>query len=279
MHVFYVQGGGLGHLTRTDKLIRFLKIRCEEVLIISPSQFTSHFKIYNFEKLTWNTSVNKWTETIEAILLKTKVDALYIDTFPLGIKGELIPIYKKFKTLNCIYISRILKWRFYIKNMPETYLKTFNETILLEQLYSNHLDWIKQNSKTIINIDLSSLYYSKNQVKLIKNPYILIVHSGSKNDVLELCNKAKNDSDSLKYSFIILTQVDIDIKNPNFIIRKNIYPVNQYFKHATHIYTGAGFNIIKELFFYKKKHTCIPFQKLYDDQFYRKEYFEKITIN
>lgn len=279
MHIFYVQGGGLGHLTRIDKLIRFLRIRIEDVLIVSPSQFTHHFKSYSFEKLPWNTSVNKWAEIIEAILLKTKVDTFYIDTFPLGIKGELIPIYKKFKTLNCIYISRILKWDFYIKNKSEAYLKIFNETILLEQLYANHLDWIKLNSKKISHIDLSSFYSSKPQINLIKEPYVLVILSGPKKDVLELCNSALKDIKNIKHPILVFTQIDIDFKNPRFIVKKNNFPVNQYFKYASHIYTGTGFNSIKELLPYKNKHTCIAFQKLYDDQFYRKKCFEETLIN
>ena len=48
MHVFYVQGGGLGHLTRVDSLIVKLSIPIEDVLIITPSTFTTYFKDYAF---------------------------------------------------------------------------------------------------------------------------------------------------------------------------------------------------------------------------------------
>ena len=43
MHLFYVQGGGLGHLTRTDKLIHFLGINTKDVVTLSKSKHKSSY--------------------------------------------------------------------------------------------------------------------------------------------------------------------------------------------------------------------------------------------
>lgn len=270
MHVFYVQGGGLGHMTRVDKLIRFLDLKPENIIIISPSIFAHHFKAYTFKTISWNASVEDWTASISKVLLEYPVTSFYIDAFPMGLKGELIPIYKEFKELEYVYISRILKWDIYLMNMPIAYRPFFNKTLALERVYTDHYQWISQRSKVLINIDLTDVYKIEKSVQLTAEPYILIVHSGGIKEVLALCEIAERDIKTKKHKIIVFTQVDLKLKTSRFHVKKSIFPVSQYFKYAEKIYTAAGFNSIHELHPYKSKHVSIAFNKLYDDQIFRK---------
>jgi len=268
MHVFYVQGGGLGHLTRVDKLITTLKIPKNTVKIITPSCFTHYFKDYKFAKLSWSNTPMYWTKQVIAIIKETNISAFYIDTFPLGIKNELAIVYNTFPNLNYIYISRVLKWEPYIKTVSIEQSIVFTNTIVLEQLYTTHLNWIKLHSVSVTNLSLKSV--SVTPIAFMDTPYIMVVHSGGKDDVLKICNKAIEDNKANKNSSIIVfTQVDIKLNDERVIMLKNVYPVSKYYEYANKIYTAAGFNSVQELQFYKEKHVVIPLGKLFDDQFFR----------
>ena len=82
MIAFYVQGGGLGHLSRTDTLIQHLKLHSSEVLIITPSAFTHHFKQYNFVSISWEDQPETWSKILIAQLVSCKIRECYIDSFP-----------------------------------------------------------------------------------------------------------------------------------------------------------------------------------------------------
>lgn len=268
MHVFYVQGGGLGHLTRVDNLIKRLSIPIEEILIITPSLFTTYFKGYNFIHLSWKDKASLWTNTITSVIVKYKITSVYVDTFPLGLKGELKAVYKSFPNLNYVYIARLLQWEFYLEQVKESIPATFSKTIVLETLYAAHLDWIKKYSELITNLTL--VPKPLQQLPLMERPYVLVVHSGGKEDVLKITHQAIKDFQSQpEITIVVFTQVEIKIKNPSVIIKRNTFPVSQYFEDARNIYTAAGFNSIYELKVYKNKHIIIPLEKLFDDQFFR----------
>ena len=268
MHIFYVQGGGLGHLTRTHALIKTLRIPAKDVRIITPSAFTGYFKEYTFIKISWNAVTSRWSKVIIDTVLSYDNITFYIDTFPFGLRGELFQVYQTFPNIEYIYISRILKWQKYLGTLPERNSIEFSETILLEELYPEHLSWIQQHSKKTKQLTLN--YEPVSPTPFLDSPYVMIVHSGGKEDVLYIANRALEDLQNEPHiTLIIFTQVNISIHNPRIIIHQNVYPVAKYYHHAEIIYTAAGFNSIQELREYKDKHIAIPLEKLYDDQFFR----------
>ena len=267
MIAFYVQGGGLGHLSRTDTLIQYLNIPSQEVLIITPSVFTHHFKQYSFVSISWEDSPETWFKNIVEQLIAYKIKVCHIDAFPLGIKGELIPVYKALPHISFKYVCRILKWEKYLKEMPKGDWPYFTETLLLEKIYASHETWVRKTSKVIRRISLKKP--AVNPVALIASPYLMLVHSGGKNDVMALCQKVKEATEGLEIPVYVFTQVSVDFADERFHMRIQEYPVTQYFKHAKHIYTAAGFNLLCELATFKKQHTIFPLDRLYDDQYFR----------
>ncbi|MDY8136031.1 hypothetical protein [Aquimarina sp. 2201CG5-10] len=268
MHVFYAQGGGLGHLTRINKLIKTLEIPNSDVLIITPSAFTKYFEVYTFVKISWNETVGNWSKTIKNTIKYHNITTFYVDTFPFGIKGELNTVYKTFPKLEYVYISRLLKWQNYLDSILVKASIKFSKTIVLEVMYPEHMIWIENNSKKTENILLQNNNISS--IPFLDKPYVLIVHSGGKKDVLKICNQAiKEYQNKPEIVIVVFTQVDINIKDSRILIYKDVFPVSMYFKHAEKIYTAAGFNSIQELKHYKEKHVAIPLYKLFDDQFFR----------
>lgn len=268
MHVFYAQGGGLGHLARVDRIIKTLEIPKRDVIIITPSVFTNYFKEYQFVRLLWKEHHYDWAKKIEQVISKYAVTHFYVDTFPFGLKGELNLVYSTFPKLTYIYISRVLKWDFYLESVAQNVPITFQETIILESLYDEHLYWLRLHSKSVTTLALN--FESVTPIALINSPYVLIVHSGGKDDVLKICNRAIEDyKNHLDTRIVVFTQVDIQIENENVLVNRDVYPVSQYFEHAQKIYTAGGFNSVQELKQYKEKHVIITLDKLYDDQEFR----------
>ncbi|WP_040281765.1 hypothetical protein [Psychroserpens damuponensis] len=268
MHVFYAQGGGLGHLTRVDTLIKTLDIPKREVIIITPSVFTNYFKGYQFVRLRWDEHHYDWAKTIVHTLKKYPVTRFYVDTFPFGLKGELNLVYSTFPKLTYIYISRVLKWDFYTSTVTQKASIIFYNTLLLEPLYDAHLNWITSHSTSVTPITLKR--ESLTPICYMKSAYVLVVHSGGKDDVLKICKQAIEDyktQNSIK--IVVFTQVHVHIENDNVVVKNDVYPVSQYFENAIKIYTAGGFNSMHELKNYKEKHVAVALNKLYDDQEFR----------
>ncbi|MGB3607055.1 hypothetical protein [Psychroserpens sp.] len=268
MFIFYVQGGGLGHLTRVDRLIKTLKLPEKEIVIMTPSVFTCYFPNYKFILLEWTSSANDWSQHIESLILTTKVTQFYVDTFPLGLKGELCAVFRKFPKLKYVYISRILKWEAYLKAHISEVNIQFDATILLEPLYESHLTWINNQSKLTKKIALQLDHRAS--VKYSEEPYVLVVHSGGTADVVKLIERAVQDYKNEEHIIIVVfTQVELSVDNANVVVHKSKFPVSQYYEHALKIYTAGGFNSVFELNEFREKHIIMAFDKLYDDQEFR----------
>ena len=270
MYVFYVPGGGLGHLSRTLKLIQLFDFKPEEVLIISPSIFRSFVNArIPFLSLSWEDTPEQWSQQLIQVLKQGNIQKCYIDAFPFGLKGELLAVYKTLPQIPFVYVARILKWQIYLKNTGGGQSILFEETLLLEYLYPAHASWIRANSKRCIFLQLPSPTTKKAE-PFTKTPYSLLVHSGGAKEVQQLCEKvALTLSVNEEIRIMVLTQVKVDFKHPRFEVHRALFPVQQYFQHAEKIYTAAGFNLIQELDHFSEKHVAFAIDKLYDDQYYR----------
>lgn len=272
MICFYAQGGGLGHLTRVEKVIRFLNICDDDVIVITPSSFSKHFPQFKFVHLKWNNSIEVWQKQISETFHKYQITDCYIDAFPFGIKGELPTVYDEFEGISFHYIARILKWEFYKSECISAINFHFKSTLVLERLYETHNAWIQHISEEIINIDISPQTMPK-QIRLHEKPYSLVIHSGGIKDVTKLCDLAiENTADKPNELIAVITQVPFESKNPQIVIHTGLYGVLPYFYFAEHIYTAAGFNTVSELKSYRAKHTTLPLDKLFDDQYFRVNY-------
>ncbi|MFK7813893.1 MAG: hypothetical protein AB8B59_15465 [Maribacter sp.] len=268
MIAFYVQGGGLGHLSRTHKLIQYLKIDAKDVLIISPSNFHRYFKQYQFITISWQATPEEWSNRLIRELKVNAIQKCYIDTFPFGLKGELTAVYKALPEISFILNCRILQWKKYVSAISREFTPNFSQAIVLERLHNDHYTWIKTVSRKVDQIQLPTTT-PKKHIKLANVPYGIIIQSGNKDDVINICQKVKTDTHKSPIDIFVFTQVLATFEDEQFHFRIQEFPVHQYFKHASKIYSAAGFNLMNELAPYQEKHTIFPLERLYDDQFFR----------
>jgi len=118
MVFYYAVGGGLGHLMRAKKVLRALGIESFLVITAHDDIPTALFNPKQLLKLPseWAKTPKKVFEWLSHHLAKRNAKTLIIDTFPMGICGEVA---NGFGALNIesIYVARYLKWDEYVDSI------------------------------------------------------------------------------------------------------------------------------------------------------------------
>lgn len=275
MNLFYVNGGGLGHLSRINAFIFTKKIKLEECLILTSSEFaTLLFPISNIKTIP-----NKYSEDKKKLVLfiKNTIDEnsfenIYIDTFPLGILGELQ--FVDFKGISLNYIARHLKWNLYSSLYQYANLK-YKFTYIVENVDNEHFEFIDSNSnqQLRLTLDYQKSKPTKEVLEIFNSPkeIWLIVHSTPIDEVLALLEHAKDiaNVENKNPQFVIISQSKLGISED--IIQLDYFPAYNLFPYANKIISGCGFNIMQQTKNFRKKHIAIPFPRKFDDQFNRKK--------
>ncbi|KXX68908.1 hypothetical protein [Flammeovirga sp. SJP92] len=268
MKLFYVLGGGLGHLTRVKRLLRTLRIE-KDFMIFSTSWATKVFPADQCIIINPKTYQNK-KDLFHFLLTQIKqysVTDLFIDTFPLGLFKELelevIP-----SQCQLHYIARYLKWGVYM-NQPVVKERRFDHTYIIDFMHQDQFHFIKKHSKKISHFKLESREKVKSNKK--EEEFFLINHSGPKEEIQSLINLLQD------HPLYTTCQLPILINTPThftlpFSERVKVihqYPAHLLFAQAKLIVTGCGYNSMLETLPYQEKHIFMPFQRKFDDQFER----------
>ncbi len=266
MIAFYAIGGGFGHLTRVRNFINRLEIG-EIFIVITNSEYSK--ELFQPEQLfiipsNITDSKEKLSLTIEKFLEEEAVDTLYMDVFPNGILGEITSDLTEGISVN--YIARRLKWNAYL---PYFSGQNFYRTYLLEDLEIEHWRYVENHSEEIIRLDPldfteSTQFELENQTKEIW----LIVHSSDQGELHLLIDHARDISliEKCSPNFVIISDQEPLDKRLDW--RKGENPAN-WFHMAQKIFTAAGFNSWYQLAPFREKHICLPFDRKFDDQFWR----------
>ncbi len=278
MIVYYSVGGGLGHLARAKKVISQLKLHSPVLLISASKQFdyidfpdnVSYHKLA--DELTGN--VEKLKKHLQQLILNIKPKKLIIDSFPNGIKGELNKL-PQLKNMSVILIARSLQWQAYKKY---SYLSTikFDQVLTIEPLETDYLQYLSENSTTILKLSLRDCCPQPINTKHLKTLGItadmalwIVTHSGPLAEVTELLDYANDMMEVEKVSPQVLLISPFKPEHTVKYYHAAVFPACPYFDHADRIITGCGFNSMQETRKYREKHFFIPFYRRYDDQFAR----------
>jgi len=271
--LFYANGGGLGHLTRTSAFISMKNFLPKDCIILTASaKAFLFFETSQIEIIPSQLAENKELLVlfIQEKVIFHQVNEFYIDTFPLGIFGELQWV--DFKNIQVFYLARLLKWKVY-KPIFEKMPFYFIETYIFENLEQTHFIFVKQYSQRVshlsicypkVIIDKKMFFLRDNSVEKW-----LVVHSEPKEEV-EILMKYASDlaiSQNKIPLFFIITQASID-SNLSFH-KLDIFPAYSVFPYFDKIITACGFNLMNQAKFFKNKHIAIPFGRKYDNQFAR----------
>jgi hypothetical protein len=273
MRLYYAFGGGLGHLSRTTAVIKTLGLSAEDFILLSNSSYAG--LVFDPDKIihvpeSYYGEPDELKRFIQSIIIEYDISEFYIDTFPCGIIGEL----KGLIVDNIFYIARILNWANYLPLSGNSKLY-FDNTFVIEPLPTAQNEFVKQNSKDFIKIDL--LYpqekISQNLEKILatfKKPPWLIVHSEPFEELQLLYQHALEiaEIEGESPEFLVISQAKEKLNGDN-ILQINYFPAYDFFPYSDKIFTACGFNCMYQTIPFANKHYFIPFIRRFDDQFLR----------
>jgi hypothetical protein len=272
MKLFYVMGGGMGHLYRIHTFIHQFKLSGFKILTNNPLtwRFFSPKEIIHVQGESYQAIVPQ----VQQQLHTADFTELYIDAFPAGLFGEVKTLPgKKF-----IYLARRLKWSCYEQFVAEPAFR-FDECIYFEELEEAHMQFIKRVSG---KVSFAELGYPQPAPKRIPTeiipadkPIWLIVHSFFYEEVEMLIGYAKAIAkmEMEDPAFVVLSDQEIDDQE---VLHYSWFPASDWFPLAERIFTGGGFNTLHQLKPFRTRVTAIPFPRKFDDQVWRVEQFKSV---
>ena len=281
-------GSGLGHLTRTLKVIK-TRALSSPIIIFTNSQFirtetlflnlNGYFQEQNIKFITITPKDNQVSFLASFIqaLSENKVNELYIDCFPVGIYGELNGLTKSIPHINVHLIARLIYWQNYQSLIKED--NHFESVFYVEELEDYQLNYFKQVSTTLSPLNLIPFLESKNNKGNIENTavtvqqnYCLFVHSGTESEVEQLLDygiqKLRFNKQKVQLVLASPWPIPEQFKDLDIHTIQN-YPIKSWIMNASIIVSAAGFNLMHEVTTLKVIHWVLPFERRYDDQFSR----------
>jgi hypothetical protein len=277
MNLFYAMGGGMGHVYRTWIFIQHFKITEYKVISANPlvrKLFTEDHIIFldadRYEE-SWNAFVNNNLPSLHT-------SALYIDTFPAGITGELSTLVVDFPVY---YIARRMRWKNYVE-LTSSLTLSFSKVFQLEPLESDHEGFIRNRSSEIASLRLEypvgSVANIPKELIPTHRPVWLIVHAFHKEETETLLQYAKDVArlEKIKPCFVVLSDQDIEISEGMWV---QYFPAADWFPLADKIFMAAGFNSVQQATPYLDKVNFFPFPRKYDDQAWRMATVKSLVNN
>ncbi len=268
MKVFYVMGGGMGHLYRVHTFIRQLQLTNFRILTANELAFTLfdtlHIIFINPDNyaLAWKKFVDKTAPTLA-------ITDLFIDTFPAGLQQEFV----EWRPMNfqVHYLARRLKWDVYKEELTNFTLQ-FDTIYCIEELEEMHLQFIEQHARVIkpFTLNYPAPSNSENLDKIIpsEKPLWLVVHMHSREEVEYLLHYAQDVAMQQNQNpfFLVLSDQTIPVEHGMCM---TYFPAVDWFPYADRIFVGGGFNIVQQIKPFLEKSKLIPFPRKYDDQVWR----------
>ena len=283
MRLYYANGSGLGHLTRTLAVIHTLQLNQEPVLLFTASHHAEQIPLPKNVELVkipehFSQNIGAYQNWLCEQIEYNQVSEVYLDAFPCGIIGEWnnFPDYLK---VDFYYVGRILNWQNYEQvgiNRPPN----FKAAYMLENVDPKHKRFVQIHAQELLTLDLqypSPILNQKEKLIIdtlystVEKPIWLIVHSEPQEEVKQLCAYAIEISqiEGVDPFFVIVSQTKPFNSITNNILWLNLYPAYPLFANAHRIFSACGFNMMQQTEVFKDKHMFLPFKRRYDNQFLR----------
>lgn len=273
LHVilYYAMGGGLGHLTRSFAILSKCPPSFGPVRLMTSSNLTpmvmSHAPCpVDYIQGDLLSSKSDYIEFLNDYIRQYQIKVVVVDTFPYGIVGEWLWINQEIPR---ILIARNLKWESYAAHVrkknghsscPDRF-PCFSLIIEpIEATYNSKLKSCSEIHQIHGPILLETNGKNKSPNQNIKG--YLIVHSGSKEECEHLIQLADE-----KMTHPDQSQCPIE----KIFSTQKIYPAENVMHRYSTIISGAGYNMvaIASQAPPTRKHILHPFERKFDDQFFR----------
>ncbi|HWS39503.1 MAG TPA: hypothetical protein VN408_43010 [Actinoplanes sp.] len=254
MIVCYVQGGGLGHLTRIRAYLH-TRHPGEPATILTTSPFAADPRILGPHRPAHGDLATVLRELSPALLV--------VDAFPAGLAGELTAAVVPSGTPT-VHLARMLRWDAYRPLIPEDPIR-FDRTWLLEDLDPAHRAWLPGETAPLALIDPPAP-----ELPALPPDSWLVLHSGPTAEINDLLSYARDcaAAERLQPRFVLASPArPPDL--PADVQHVDTYPAWPLFPSATRIVTAAGFNAVRQTAPWRARHLMLPFPRRWDDQFTR----------
>jgi hypothetical protein len=260
--LYYALGGGLGHITRAQRVLESLG-RVDQAMLLTASPFARDPRVVGGLPVVHvpprlgrdRAEFRSW---LYGTLERLHVDELIVDSFPGGIIGELCGL----QLPPARHIARRLRWRAYARRLHGP-LPRYELTYVLEPLATVHRHELDRCSRRLEQLELPRVAAAET---LEPHPHWLVVHSGPDAETLELVEYAAERRNGAPI-------VVVSPRPPSWLPERcewrDVYPVAPRLAAAERIVTAAGFNLMHETAPVRDRHHFIPFPRPLDDQFAR----------
>ncbi len=270
MIAFYALGGGWGHFSRIKSFIEQQDIRSPIKVIVSNSKAATYFS--QEELIIVPESAHHNAEHLQAFIGQIAagfpIKTWYIDTFPVGVLGELQP--ELFMGTEVNFLARRLTWDTYSPLIitPLKFRNVFRFE-LLEPLHQAYLDEYGERTTEVTLSYLKSNVRVNHPILEEGKPVWLVVHTSDLGELEVLVEHARDFAAMELKDPAIVVLSDLKTESGGAITWLSGENPQHWYAVAERIFTGAGFNTWYELNDYREKHICLPFTRKYDDQFWR----------
>lgn len=284
MILYYALGGGIGQITRALAVLHTLKIR-ENVLVVSPldsavtelipAQFPAHCRLIKPPAFSYSER-HKLAAYIQQLIDEYQPSELIVDSFPMGIYGELTNIsYSGIRT----YLARLLIWERYTKVTGNQFF-IFNQTFTLEPLHEDQHYIADRISETCLPLQLTDPPQSRSLPSITDlDQHWLVLHSGPDEEVDDLVTYAKQirDIEQKQNPLLLVTPSAINKWAHQPVRHLRYYPAQLLMPHVDKIITACGFNTLRQAKAFRHKHHFFPFARRFDDQYFRAALYRSST--
>lgn len=270
MIAFYALGGGWGHFTRINSFIQQEGIDSPIKVIVSNPKAATYFSQEQLIIIPESAHQNArlLQGFISDVSTNYPIKACYIDTFPVGILGELTP--EIFQGVEMNFLARRLRWDTY-----SSLIKTpipFKHIFRFESLEPSHQVYLEKFSERIKEVALSypkSGLGIKHPVLETGKPIWIVIHTSDLSELEVLIDHARDVAtiEQQDPTIVVLSDLSADLGETITLLSSE--NPQHWYGVADRIFTAAGFNTWYELSHYREKHVCLPFPRKYDDQFWR----------
>ncbi|MFL5829526.1 MAG: hypothetical protein ACJ76X_06375 [Solirubrobacteraceae bacterium] len=265
MILYYALGGGLGHLTRAQRVLSALGLTDRAALLTSSRFARDERVVGELPVIEVPTGLGRDRAAFQRWLLETlralAPEELIVDAFPGGILGELCEL----ELPPARYVARRLRWPAYRRRLPGR-LPRYELAHALEPLVSAHALALEACASRVEALDLVGPDAGE---PLLDRPHTLVVHSGPDDEVAALAEYARELEPSCP--LLVITP-----RRPAWLparaVWHDVYPAAPHMPFAELVVTAAGFNALHDVGAASERHRVIPFPRPLDDQFARARY-------
>ncbi len=267
MILWYAAGGGLGHLVRARIAAAALRLE-GPVTLLTDSPFAADPRVrggWEVEPLPRAAGAGRgagdpWAAPVRDAMARVRPRLVVLDAFPGGLRGEWCGFHPGVPVL---HLARRLRWKEYARTLRGGAPPRIERVLRLEPLEGVHERALRAVAGSIDDLDLRCAPVDGPPRERRPRPLWLVVHAGPPDEVATLVAYARDVAAAEG------VRPRIERVVPDDAGRLAVFPAAPRFPAADRVFTGCGFNAMREGAALGERHRFLPFPRRYDDQPWR----------